>query len=46
MASKPSTLTRLARARWPPKFNPEVGAAPMEGALSRTTCEFVFVKSM
>ena len=33
MASAPSTLTRFERARCPLMFNPEVGAAPMFGAL-------------
>ena len=46
VASAPSTLTRLARARWPLMFSPEVGAAPMLGALSRNTCESVSAKLM
>ena len=46
MASAPSTLTRFERARWPLMFRPEVGAAPVLGALSRTTCESVSVKLM
>ncbi len=40
------TLTRLERARWPLMLSPEVGAAPVLGALSRTTRESVSVKLM
>src|ERR1035441_4878702 len=39
VASAPSTLTRLERARCPLIFSPEVGAAPRLGALSCCTWE-------
>ncbi len=43
-ASMPSTFTALERALCPPKFSPDVGAAPMLGATSRCTWEFVSEK--
>ena len=46
VASAPSTFTRFERARCPLIVRPEVGAAPVLGALSRTTCESVSVKLM
>src|SRR5882757_1652339 len=35
-ASMPSTFTALERARWPPKFSPDVGAEHRRGPHVRT----------
>ena len=46
VASAPSTFTRFDARALPAHVQPEVGAAPVLGALSRTTCESVRVKLM